>query len=100
MDEKLGIKETKEAYIGANELGIFIAGRMKDGVGFDDAFALIKKLATDEDPAFKEVMRKAFEGISKVPAEVRDIDMIEGMELATMSIAYVPKWIEAFKKEG
>ena len=100
MTEEFGIKETKEAYIGGNRLGIFFVKRMKDGIGFDDAFALIKKLATDEDPEFKAIMKAAFDKIGQVPKEIADLSMIEGMELATMSIGFVPMWIEAFKKEA
>ena len=52
----LGIKELKEALVGVNELAIFIAMRLKDGIGLDDAMAIWSKLSSDEE--FKQKMGK------------------------------------------
>ena len=95
--EKLGIKETKEAIAGVNMLAIFLIKRLKDGAGIDDAFALFSKLTTDKE--FKSVLGEAYDGISKVPAEMKDIDLMEGLEIAKIMLDTVPKYIEAFKKE-
>ena len=91
------IKETKEAFIGVNELSLFLIERLKDGVGIDDAIALFQALTTDEE--FKAKLGAAVEGISLVPGELKDLDVSEGMELAVIAISYVPKYVEAFKTE-
>lgn len=94
--ESVGVKEIKEAMVGVNELAIFLAERLKDGVGVDDAMAIYSKLASDE--AFKAKMVAAYEGIALVPAEAKDIDLAEGLELAMLQVQYVPALIAAFKK--
>lgn len=96
--EKLGIKETKEVVVAANELGAFLVERLKDGVGADDAMAVIAKLQTDE--AFKAKMQAAFDNVKAVPAEVKDVDLAEGMELAMVQLSYLPKILAAAKKDA
>ena len=89
----LGIKETKEAFVGVNELALFLISRLKDGIGMDDAVAAFQKLSTDED--FRNKLLEAVKGIEQVPAEIKDINMQEGMELATLALAYIPRYGEA-----
>ena len=96
MEEKVGIKELKEAMVGINELAMFLAMRMKDGVGVDDAMAVWTKLNSDAD--FKDKMVAAYDGIAGVPAEIKDIDLAEGLELAMLQIKYIPELIESLKK--
>jgi len=96
MEEVVGIKELKEALVGVNELAIFLAERMKDGVGVDDAMAVFTKLTSDAE--FKDKMSAAFEGISLIPAELKDVDLSEGMEIAMLQLQYIPALIAAFKK--
>jgi len=96
-EEKLGIKETKEAFAGVNELALFLIDRLKDGVGIDDAVALFNALRDDEE--FKAVLSAAVDGIKAVPAEIKDLDAGEGVELGMLALMYVPKYIAAFKKE-
>lgn len=91
-----GIKEVKEAVVALNELTIFVAGRVKDGVGVDDAMALVSKLMTDE--AFKAKIAAALESAEKIPAELKDISLQEGIELAGLQMGYLPQLVEAFKK--
>lgn len=96
MSEHIGVKETKEALIGINELSLCIAERLKDGVGVDDIMAIWEKLGND--PAFKQKLADAIDGYSKIPAEVGDIDVNEGIELAGVQLNYLPKYFETFKK--
>jgi len=91
----LPIKDTKEVLTLTNETAIFLIKRFKDGVGLDDMEAILQKLFVDEE--FKKIMSDAITGIGNIPAEIKDIDMAEGMELATHQLAYVPKIVEAFK---
>ena len=92
----LGIKELKEALVGVNELAIFIAMRLKDGIGLDDAMAIWSKLSSDEE--FKQKMVAAYDGISQVPAEIKDLDLAEGIELAVLQAQMLPALIAAMKK--
>ena len=94
----LGIKELKEALVGVNELAIFIAMRLKDGIGLDDAMAIWSKLSSDEE--FKQKMVAAYDGISQVPAEIKDLDLAEGIELAVLQAQMLPALIAAMKKEA
>lgn len=90
------IKETKEALVGLNELVIFIAERAKDGVGADDAMALVQKLIGDEE--FKAKMAAAVGDIQKVKAETADLQVEEIVELGAMQLGYLPRIVAAFKK--
>jgi hypothetical protein len=94
--QKQGIKETQEAIVAANEIGLFVVSRVKDGLGVDDAAALVNKILKDE--AFREVVHKAVENAGAIPAEVKDLDAMEGVALGTLQLSYVPKFIEALKK--
>ena len=97
MSELHGTKETKELLVGVNELSLFLVSRLKDGVDVSDAAAVIEKLASD--PAFVDVLKSAVEGVKAVGAEVGDLSVAEGMELAVLQLSYVPKWVEAVKSE-
>jgi hypothetical protein len=96
MEEKLGIKETKEALIGINELAVAIAGALKDGLQVGDAAYLWAKLQSD--PAMSAKLMAAYEGASKIPAEVKDLDLGEGIELLSVQASYVPKLVAALSK--
>jgi hypothetical protein len=76
-----GIKETKEAILALVVLGKFVADRLKDGAGFDDALALGQKLSDQE---FKAKVLAGVDGIDKIPAEVKDISLVEVFELAKL----------------
>lgn len=91
-----GIKETNEMLIGINELSLMLIDRLKDGVGMDDVTALWDKLRDDED--FKAKMEAAYKGVTQIPAEVKDMQIAEGLELVQTQISYIPKLIEKFKK--
>jgi hypothetical protein len=96
-DEKVGIKEFKEALIGAQELSILIIKNLKDGLQIgQDVAAVVTALLSDE--ALKAALSSAADGISKVPSELKDIDLAEVIELVSLEVAYVPKIIEALKK--
>lgn len=98
MEEKIGIKELKEAVIGTNEVALFTAERMSDGADFGDFKAFYDKLTKDEE--FQKVLKEAWEGRQKIPKEVQDIDLAEGMELAQLQISYLPRYIKVFSKKS
>ncbi len=92
-----GIKELREAVIGINETAIFMAERLRDGVGFDDATAIWDKITNDEE--FKKIFIAAYDGWRKIPDEIEDLDLAEGMELASLQLSYLPRYFAAFKKK-
>lgn len=90
-----GIKETKEALIGVNEVAVLIASKFKDGVQFGDFAAFWEAFKNDAE--FKAKMESAYMGYQAIPEEVKDLDIGEGIELAMVQIQYVPKLVAAFK---
>jgi len=96
MAEKVGIKECKEALIGINELAVVLASVFKDGAQIGDAAVLWAKLQADPEVSAKLVA--AYQGVSLIPAEVKDLDLGEGVELVSLQAAYVPKLIAALSK--
>ena len=98
MDEvtpKLGIAETKEALHGILVVGALLAKQAKDGLKLDDAAALVDKFVNDE--AFKLAVTNAVNGIEKVPAEVKDLDVMEAVELVTACAPDILKIIGELK---
>jgi hypothetical protein len=91
-----GIQETKEVLTSLNEFNLVIAKHLKDGVQKEDIPAIIVDLIASD--AFKTSLAKAVENITVVPAEILDIDMGEGFELAQEQVAYIPKLLAALKK--
>ncbi len=75
----VGVKESKEAAVALIELGAYVVSLAKDGIGFDDALALAKRY--QEDPAFKAKLNAGIEGYDKIPAELKDLTVAEGVEL-------------------
>ena len=86
-----GVKETKEVLVAANEVALALVVASKDGLDLSDGLALVGNAKV------KEALMVAADSISKVPAEVKDLDLGEGLELAQVQLAYVPKYVEALK---
>ena len=97
-DSTHGIKETDEALIAINETGVFLAGRFADGVGFDDGVAFVTHLLGNEE--YKKVLADAYDKYNQIPAELKDIDIAEGLTLAKRQLEYVPKILDALKKKA
>lgn len=93
----LGIKETSEALTAVNKIGLDIAKRFQDGVGVEDFTAFWTKLQNDAE--FKAIMQEGYESYTKVPAEFKDLDAGEAMELGLVQIDFIPQYIETFKKK-
>jgi 3-deoxy-D-arabino-heptulosonate 7-phosphate (DAHP) synthase len=94
VEEKRDIKEMKEMIVGVMEMGLMMAELFKDGVQASDFMEMFMRLK--DDPRYLE----AFKGMKEVPAEAKDLDLQEGMELAMMMMMYVPKYVEAMKKKA
>lgn len=87
-----GIQETKDALEAVNLLSMSLIKIFKKHLGVVEIGAA---LLGDEE--LKAALVKAFDGISKIPDEVKDLDMNEGMELAIAQIQLIPKLIEVLK---
>ena len=96
MAAKIGIEETKEVLIALDEISLLILGQIKDGIQLSDVVSIITKVLASEE--LKSALSRAVVGISNIPAELKDIDLSEGIELIKTEIAYVPKFLEALKK--
>jgi hypothetical protein len=92
----VGIQDTKEVLIASNELTLVVIKHVKDGVSVADVPAIVSELIASD--SFKLALVDAVKGVTNVPAEIKDIDFAEGMELAKVQLGYVPKLLEALKK--
>ena len=91
----LGIKETKEAIIGVNELSLVLIKHLKDGAQLTDISAVVEEIKNN--PELLAKLQAAKDGIDQVPAEAKDISLVEGGELLMAQVSYVPKIIAALK---
>lgn len=91
----LGIKETKELLVAADEVALVVVANIKNGVG-GEFTAFYEKLTTD--PEFKAKLQAAWDKHAEIPAEMGDIDVGEGLELAMLEISYIPKFLAALGK--
>jgi len=88
----VGIKETTEAVVGVNEIGLHVARRLKDGLQvIPDALAFYNDLMND--PGFKDKVLAAWENHQAIPDEVKDLDAGEVVALVGVQVSYVPKII-------
>jgi hypothetical protein len=83
-----GVQETKELLVAAIRAGLFTIKLTKDGLDLSDGVAVIKALADEE---FRKVIVDGAVGIEKVPAELKDIDAAEAVELLTLLLAEIKK---------
>lgn len=94
-EEKQGIKETKEALVGFISLAAMLAEVFKDGVQASDIAAVIVKI--QGSPELQMKLLEAYNGIDKLPAEVKDIDLGESIDLVISSLPEIKKLIEVIK---
>lgn len=95
--EKLGVKEVKELLVAVNEVSVLLVKQFKDGAQLADAAALMAAIAGNDE--LKEKLFAAYMGVGQVPAEIKDVDLQEGLELAGVQLSYIPKIVEAMKKD-
>lgn len=95
MSTKVGIKETKEAVIGAMVLGAFLYNKFSDGVQATDFVSIMSKFETDEE--FKSMIVAAYTDANKIGEEVKDLDFSEGIELGLAVLQELPKIIDTLK---
>lgn len=97
-ENKHGIQETKEVIKLAFVLASVIGGELKDGFQFADLLAVFNKMQGDD--ARKAVVDAALKDIKVVPEEVKDLSVMEGIELAVFAGGEVPALLEALSKKA
>ena len=96
MEEKKGIKETKEVLMAAKVLSLLIIKKAKDGIQVSDGVDIAAALLLDAE--IKNAVSAALDKINEVPAEMKELDILEGMDLAKFVLDSIPEYIEALKK--
>jgi hypothetical protein len=92
------IKETKELVKGLVELMKVSAEIFKDGFQAQDIIDGYVKLSSD--PVKKAALEAALKDIQAVPAEIKDINLAEGIELVVVIAQELPALLAAFKKDA
>jgi hypothetical protein len=95
MENKLGIKETKEAFAASLAVGTLIYNKLKDGAQMSDVMEVIAKFQLD--PVFKKTVTEGYEGANQVPAELQNLTLSEGIELSIYVMQEGMKAITALK---
>jgi len=93
-----GIKEINDVLLAMNATALFMAARLKDGVGFDDGAAFIAFITSD--PEYKKLIADAYDKYAKIPAEIKDVDVGEGLELINTELKFIPNLLDVLKKEA
>jgi len=94
--EKHGIEQLKEVQVALNEIILLIATIMKDGLQASDAIVIYEKLKANPELSAKLI--SAYNDIEKVPVELKDIDFLEGIELAKIQLSYLPHLAKVLAK--
>jgi hypothetical protein len=89
VPEKLGIKETKEALVSLGAIAV-VARKAYGAAGGDMAkFPAEIAAALMTSPEAVASLKVGFDGIKQVPAEIRDIDPFEGLELMETALKVI-----------
>lgn len=97
-DSKEGIKETAEAVVAVNEIALLCCKQFKDGVQVKDFEQFFVEFTTN--PEFKAKVQAGYEKANLIPAEIKDIDAGEGMELLKVQVDYTVKYLDVFAKQA
>lgn len=90
------VKELNELLEGVLELSVELVYHLKDGAQIGDAIAIWDKLK--ENGQFKAKLERAYNGVSLVDDEIKDLDFAEGLKMGMLLLQYIPRFIEAAKK--
>ena len=93
--EQVEVKETKEVLVGLLKITALLAKSFKDGIQAQDIAVVIAKIAEDE--AIKKLLLEAYNGVDKVPAEIKDLSFKEGFELMTVAVPELIEIINSLK---
>ncbi len=89
------INETKDVLNALNKLSLEMIKVFKDGAQMQDIAAVLNMIATNED--LKVALYAAYKDISSVPSELKDIDVMEAIELAQIQLSFVPQIVASLK---
>jgi len=95
---KTGVKELTELVEGIMEVSLVLIEVGSDGIQLGDFRTLWRRLG--DDPAMRDKLKRAYEGIGAVEGEIKDLDLDEAMGLAIKILPYIPKMIQAAKSGG
>jgi hypothetical protein len=90
MSETKSIKETKELLRAMGDLAVVVAPAVKAG---GDASAIASRIAAAviANPALIESVKTAANGISEIPAEIKDLSLLDIIELCEVSLVTTRK---------
>ena len=91
-----GIKEVKELIEAVMEVGLVLVEEFSDGVQLSDVWSIISRLK-DSDK-YRDSIGRAYDGASKIPAELKDVNGEEAIDLAMTMLPYLPKMLKAAQK--
>lgn len=91
----MSVKETKEVLVAANMLSVELIRTFKSGPKLADIGTLLTHLISDDQ--LKVAIYAAYSDISKLPEEMKEIDLAGGIELAQVQLEWVPKIVDAVK---
>lgn len=87
-----GINETTQVLAFIETLGVALGKEISgDGLDLWDAFKVF------DDPEFREKLGEAIEGITLVPSEIQDIDIVEGFTLSKKALDVAQNILTAFR---
>lgn len=79
-----GVKETRDVIKAVEKLAVVVTKHLKDGFQGTDAVAIITELATRPD--VQAAVAEARDNIEAVKDEIKDVDVLEGCDLAVDGI--------------
>jgi hypothetical protein len=88
--------ETKEALVGLLAITELLASEFKDGVQVADFADIALKIQGNEE--LKKKLMEAYNGIDKVPSEVKELSVAEAIDLVAFAIPQLMNLIGAIKK--
>lgn len=93
--EQVGIKETKLLLESAMKVGLIFVPVLKDGVQITDVVQLYNQVQSH--PELLSALGELQKHIGEIPAEIKDLSMAEGIELAVDAASFVPQILAALK---
>lgn len=88
---KVGITATKEALVAAGALAVVSRKAYRDCAGDMAKFPLAFGQEIMQSPEAVLAIKQAFGDAKQIPSELKDLDMMEGIELAECALAVVRK---------
>jgi len=93
----VSIQEVKDVIVGVNELSVYLISLFQDGIQAGDFVSMWDKMQTDAE--FKALLMKAYDGVPEIKKELQDLDVAEAVELVSLQASFIPKFLDALKKE-